>query len=215
MQRVRALPPPPQYNRTRVAHALYKIVKLFGVKSVCDMPAAAHHPWLQPTLSQLAFETPSFEYTAIERNRSQLARIRAALQPVLDVNGASQLAANGSGGAQCELLFYWPPALHDGSGGAARLEAAAMLNNALGAIRSAKAARLTHVIVAQSASKWARATLLFRAGRWSVLEDGVRTAPFALNEHVKGAIPIGCSPHRDAVYMTLYALRSIPSSALQ
>eukprot|EP00178_Gracilaria_changii_P001125 TRINITY_DN1160_c0_g3_i1.p1 TRINITY_DN1160_c0_g3~~TRINITY_DN1160_c0_g3_i1.p1 ORF type:complete len:374 (+),score=102.36 TRINITY_DN1160_c0_g3_i1:306-1427(+) len=195
----------PACNCSRVAEALYKIVKLFGVRTLCDTPAAAHAHWMRHVVTRLSFDTPHFRYIAIERNRSALQRLTASYRNVVDMDGAPHWRAQ-----RCELLLHWP-----------RCDGDAMPPTALSLLRQARAGGCALVLFAQTAATAGAQphTLAFRAGRWTLLHTNgaavaaaapSRREPFALNEFVKGAIAVGAGARHDALYLTLYSLRAMP-----
>ncbi|CAN8064069.1 unnamed protein product [Agarophyton chilense] len=201
-------------NCTRVAEALFKIVKLFGVRTLCDVPAASHVSWMLPVVKRLTFETPSFRYVAIDDDAALLRNVARRYEHVVDADFIPGLQPHAL--RSCDLLFYWP-ACGAASHATQTHSTLRVLHNAPAVLTMAKHARCALMLFAQAPSAPRNHTLTFRAGRWTLMNAGrtpLDRAPFVLNDFVKGAIPIGNLSHRDALYMTLYSLAAIPRAAL-
>lgn len=213
------------YNMTRISHALYKVMRLFGFTSLSDAPAGAHVEWIGELAQQLSFEMPRFRYTGIDLSPHKLARTEQALRNIIDgdfvVGGVENLRTlkqpqqphQQPHKPHTDLLFYWPEM--DGSStdpGHASYPA-----HVRRVMTSAKQAGIGYIIVAQYPSMNGPVPT-YKHGKWTFIEENAKNVdPFLFNVYIRGAVPMSgtglSKPY--VVYLTFYSLRSIPLSALQ
>lgn len=213
------------YNMTRISHALYKVMRLFGFTSLSDAPAGSHVEWIGELTQQLSFEMPGFRYTAIDSSSHKLARTEQVLRNIVDgdfvvgdIENLRTLKQPQQPHQQprkphTDLLFYWPEM--DGSStdpGHASYPA-----HVRRVMTSAKQAGIGYIIVAQYPSMNGPVPT-YKHGKWTFIEENAKNVdPFLYNIYVRGAVPMSgtglSKPY--VVYLTFYSLRSIPLSVLQ
>lgn len=213
------------YNMTRISHALYKVMRLFGFTSLSDAPAGAHVEWIGELAQQLSFEMPRFRYTGIDSSPHKLARTEQVLRNIVDgdfvvgdIENLRTLKQPQQPHQQphkphTDLLFYWPEM--DGSNTDPRH--ANYPAHVRRVMTSAKQAGIGYIVVAQYPSMNGPVPT-YKHGKWTFIEENAKNVdPFLFNVYVRGAVPMfgtGLSkPY--VVYLTFYSLRSIPLAALQ
>lgn len=200
------------HNVTRVSHTLYKIMKLFGFSSLTDSPAGAHSEWMGELARRMAFEQPFFRYIGVDSEMDALARARKAVcgEENGDVDCELQLRdVEKEFGNATDTLFHWTE-LDDSPWDARSSHYEAHMIKVMGAARRAG---ISYIIFGQYPTL-KDSTPTFRDGKW-VFIDRNGAEPFILNKHVRGVVPVGSRTEQYSMYLTFYALRSIPKKVFE
>lgn len=206
------------HNVTRVSHALYKIMKLFGFSSVLDSPAGAHVPWVREFVQRMVFELPHFSYVALDAKRPAVEAVRARVADIIDA--ADYVVADAETllptRPPIDVMFHWTSL--DGNARTdprSMTDPAGYVQHVRRVMAAAKTAGIGYLIIAQlpSLKNWAPT---YRHGKWVYTADNVRDVdPFLMNDYVRGAVPIAGGTNPDVLYLTFYSLRAIPMTDLR
>lgn len=190
-------------NVTRVSYTLYKLIRLFGLKSMIDSPAGSHVIWMPELIRRISYEMPSFRYKALDDNSAGLLAASRAMEDVIDgefVRGDVETLTAGA-----ELLFHWTEL--DGSERDPRQEGYG--KHLKKVLLRAKKDAVSYVIVGQF-PRLRGPVPEFRHGNWRWEGGQLSVPPFYVNDYVRGVVAVENSARPYMLYLTLYAAGSIP-----
>lgn len=190
-------------NVTRVSYALYKIVRLFGFRSMIDSPAGSHAEWMAQTVQRIEFDVPYFKYWGVDVNSTLLRAVRNEIGASASAefkisDGTSELPDT------IDVLFHWTEL--DASEKDPRSPQYPQYIDKI--VREGQRANISYVIFGQFPRLRGPAPA-YRNGRWLFLGDATEE-PFLYNSYIRGVVPVMASTQPYVLYMTFYSLRSLP-----
>lgn len=193
-------------NVTRLSYAVYKIMRLFQLKSLIDYPSGAHAQWMPAMVSRLEFETPAFKYHGMDASEAKLEPIRARSSQM----SMSEFSVGDPAEAvpgEADLMFHWTD-LDDSERDPRSPAYAKYLSRVM---QAAQRAGVVYLIVGQY-PRLRGETPVYKKGKWRFMGN-TKEDPFLYNEELRGVVPIQTGRSGYRLHITLFAVRTMDLSA--
>jgi hypothetical protein len=188
-------------NVTRLSFVVYKLIRLFGLKSMVDFPSRCHKEWMPELVERLEFDQPSFRYYGMDHNMTYVAE--ASREAQRDGRAAYILAdVEFELPVKSELLLHWAEL----DGGRRDPGAPTYARYMLHVIQVAKRAGISYVMFAQYPRIRGMLPVEVK-GVWTFVGNE-EESPFLFNERICGAVSMGRRmEHGRTLFSTVLCMR--------